>query len=87
MLQRGLNEQRLVLSEGRRELIKIDLDQILPGVWKSRNPEPKLKMEPEPEPELKLRLGSTETSSRYPCGNKIQDGILCYHCFEKFSAQ
>ena len=25
--------------------------------------------------------------SRYPCGNKIQDGILCYHCFEKFSAQ
>ena len=39
MLQRGLDEQRLVLSEGRRELIKIDLDQILPGVWKSRNPE------------------------------------------------
>ena len=39
MLQRGLNEQRLVLSEGRRELIKIDLDQILSGVWKSRNPE------------------------------------------------
>ena len=30
--------------------------------------------------------GSTETSSRYPCGNKIQDGVLCYHCFEKFSA-
>ena len=33
------------------------------------------------------KLGSTETSSRYPCGNKIQDGVLCYHCFEKFSAQ
>ena len=33
------------------------------------------------------KLGSTETSSWYPCGNKIQDGILCYHCFEKFSAQ
>ena len=31
--------------------------------------------------------GSTETSSRYLCGNKIQDGVLCYHCFEKFSAQ
>ena len=30
MLQRGLNEQRLVFSEGKRELIKIDLDQILP---------------------------------------------------------
>ena len=30
------------------------------------------------------KLGSTETSSRYPCGNKIQDGVLC---FEKFSAQ
>ena len=31
--------------------------------------------EPEPEPELKLRpgkLGSTETSSRYPCGNKFK---------------
>ena len=39
MLQRGLDEQRLVLSEGRRKLIKIDLDQILPGIWKSRNPE------------------------------------------------
>ena len=25
------------------------------------------------------KLGSTETSSRYPCGNKIQDGVLCYH--------
>jgi len=33
------------------------------------------------------KLGSTETSSQYPCGNKIQDGILCCHCFEKFSAQ
>ena len=33
------------------------------------------------------KLGSTETSSRYPCGNKIQDGVLCYHFFEKFSAQ
>ena len=33
------------------------------------------------------KLGSTETSSRYPSGNKIQDGVLCYHCFEKFSAQ
>ena len=33
------------------------------------------------------KLGSTETSSRYPCGNKIQDGVLFYHCFEKFSAQ
>ena len=32
------------------------------------------------------KLGSTETSSRYPCGNKIQDGVLCYHCFEKFFA-
>ena len=30
MLQRGLNEQRLVLSEGKRELIEIDLDQISP---------------------------------------------------------
>ena len=30
MLQRGLNEQRLVLSEGKRGLIKIDLDQISP---------------------------------------------------------
>ena len=47
-----------------------------------RNPEPELETEPEPEPELKLRPGelrSTETSSRYPCGNKIQDGVLCYH--------
>ena len=33
------------------------------------------------------KLGSTDTSSRYLCGNKIQDGVLCYHCFEKFSAQ
>ena len=33
------------------------------------------------------KLGNTETSYRYPCGNKIQDGVLCYHCFEKFSAQ
>ena len=33
------------------------------------------------------KLASTETSSRYPCGNKIQDGVLCYHCFEKFLAQ
>ena len=33
------------------------------------------------------KLVSTETSSRYPSGNKIQDGILCYHCFEKFLAQ
>ena len=33
------------------------------------------------------KLGITETSSRYPGGNKIQDGVLCYHCFEKFSAQ
>ena len=68
------------------------------GIWKSRNPEPEpeteteteTETEPEPEPELKLRpgkLGSTETSSRYPCGNKIEDGVLCYHCFEKFSAQ
>lgn len=30
MLQRGLNEQRLVFSEGKRELIEIDLDQISP---------------------------------------------------------
>ena len=54
-----------------------------------RNPEPEPKTESEPEPELKLRpkLGNTETSYRYPCGNKIQDGVLCYHCFEKFSAQ
>ena len=51
-----------------------------------RNPD--TETEPEPDPELKLRkLGSTETSSRYPCGNRIQDGVLCYHCFEKFSAQ
>ena len=33
------------------------------------------------------KLGSTETCSWYPCGNNIQGGILCYHCFEKFSAQ
>ena len=33
------------------------------------------------------KLGSTETSPRYPCGNKIQNGVLCYHCFEEFSAQ
>ena len=25
--------------------------------------------------------------TRYPRGNKIQDGILCYRCFEKTSAQ
>ena len=51
-----------------------------------RNPD--TETEPEPDPELKLRkLGSTETSSRYPYWNRIQDGVLCYHCFEKFSAQ
>ena len=33
------------------------------------------------------KLGSTETSTRYPCGNRIQDGVLCYHFFAKFSAQ
>ena len=33
------------------------------------------------------KLGSTETSSRYPCGNNIQDGVLRYHCFKKFLAQ
>ena len=32
------------------------------------------------------KLGSTETSSLYPCGNKIQDGVLCYNFLEKFSA-
>ena len=40
-----------------------------------RNLEPVPEPEPEPEPELKLRpgkLGSTETSSRYPCGNKFK---------------
>ena len=53
-----------------------------------RNPDTETEPEPEPDPELKLRkLGSTETSSRYPYGNRIQDGVLCYHCFEKFSAQ
>ena len=41
-----------------------------------RNPEPEPETKPEPEPEPKLRP-STETSSRYPCGNKIQDGVLC----------
>ena len=46
-----------------------------------RNPklEPETETEPEPgpDPELEPKLRpSTETSSRYPCGNKIQDGVL-----------
>ena len=63
------------------------------GVWKSRNPESGIRnwsRKWKRNRNLNLdqsKLGSTETSSLYPCGNKIQDGVLCYHCFEKFSAQ
>ena len=67
------------------------------GIWKSRNPESGIwsrKWNRNRKRDRNLnwdqgKLGSTETmaSSRYPCGNKIQDGIRCYHCFEKFSAQ
>ena len=64
------------------------------GVWKSRNPESGTRNRNRNANRNlnwdRGKLGSTETSSdcsRHPCGNKIQDGILCYHCFEKSSAQ
>ena len=63
------------------------------GVWKSRNPESGIRSRKRNRNRNRNlnwdqgKLGSTETSSRYPCGNKIQDGVLCYHCFEQFSAQ
>ena len=65
------------------------------GVWKSRNSESGIRNRSRKRNRDRDRNlnwdrgkpGSTETSSRYPCGNKIQDGVLCYHFFEKFSAQ
>ena len=65
------------------------------GVWKSRNPESGIRSRNRKQNWNRNwnlnweqgKLESTETSSRYPCGNKIQDGVFCYHCFEKFSAQ
>ena len=59
--------------------------RFLTGIWKSWNPESGIRNR-----NLNWdrgKLGSTETSSRYPCGNKIQDGVLWYHCVEKFFAQ
>ena len=45
------------------------------GKARIRNPEPEpereTETEPEPELEPELKWGSTETSSQYPCGNKI----------------
>ena len=63
------------------------------GVWKSRNPESGIRNRSRKRKRnLNLnwdqgKLWSTKTSSRYPCGNKIQDGVVCYHWFYKFLAQ
>ena len=66
--------------------IESTLERLLLGVWKSRN------LESGPGNWNGTGTGtSIETGVNWealkPVPNKIQDGVLCYHCFGKFSAQ
>ena len=66
--------------------IESTLERLLLGVWKSRN------LESGPGNWNGTGTGtSIETGVNWealkPVSNKIQDGVLCYHCFGKFSAQ